>query len=212
MANFQFVLLLFNQKISWFLTGCNISPKKKKKKKKRKNIPVRVGFSRFSLGTFKWSIHDAKTTKRSKSTGNESRNKDGGRIAEKLGYGFPRRFLEVFFALSTPYLLRFNSKETKTQFLSYSLHKKTVMVLEPDDRCHDLRWYRSLSVQTLVSHSPQTFSHVGIHSRMARLWLVFRGNSERTDKLAFLEGKFLNYVFLVIYIPLATAIDFSGFE
>lgn len=47
---------------------------------------------------------------------------------------------------------------------------------------------------------------------MARLWLVFRGNSERTDKLAFLEGKFLNYVFLVIYIPLATAIDFSGFE
>ena len=86
------------------------------------------------------------------------------------------------------------------------------MVLEPDDRCHDLRWYRSLSMQTLVSHSPQTFSHVGIHSRMARLWLVFRGNSERTDKLAFLEGKFLNYVFLVIYIPLATAIDFSGFE
>ena len=36
MANFQFVLLLFNQKISWFLTGCNISQKKKKKKKKRK--------------------------------------------------------------------------------------------------------------------------------------------------------------------------------
>ena len=54
MANFQFVLLLFNQKISWFLTGCNISQKKKKKrKKKEKNIPVRVGFSRFSLGTFK---------------------------------------------------------------------------------------------------------------------------------------------------------------
>ena len=36
MANFQFVLLLFNQQISWFLTGCNISQKKKKKKKKRK--------------------------------------------------------------------------------------------------------------------------------------------------------------------------------
>jgi len=75
------------------------------------------------------------------------------------------------------------------------------MVLKADDRCHDLRWYRSLSVQTLVLHSPQTFSHMGIHSKMARIWLVFRGNCERTDKLAFLEGKFLNYIFLVIYIP-----------
>ena len=38
MANFQFVLLLFIRKISWFLPGCNISqcpPKKKKKKKSR---------------------------------------------------------------------------------------------------------------------------------------------------------------------------------
>ena len=47
MANFQFVLLLFNQKISWFLTGCNISPKKKKEKQKEKNIPVRVGIFPF---------------------------------------------------------------------------------------------------------------------------------------------------------------------
>ena len=42
MANFQFVLLLFNQKISWFLTGCNISQcptKKKKRKIKRKIFP-----------------------------------------------------------------------------------------------------------------------------------------------------------------------------
>ena len=44
MANFQFVLLLFNQKISWFLTGCNISQKKKKKEKKKKKYsrPGRV--------------------------------------------------------------------------------------------------------------------------------------------------------------------------
>lgn len=44
-------------------------------------------------------------------------------------------------------------------------------------------------------------------------WRVFgwflEGNPKRTDKLAFLEGKFLNYIFLVIYIPLVTAIDFS---
>ena len=162
-------------------------------------------FSRFGLGTFQLSIHDAKTTQRSKSTGNKLGNKDGGRIAEKLGYGF----LEVFFALSVPYLLRFNSKKTKTQFLSYSLHKKTVMVLKADDRCHDLRWYRSLFMQTLVLHSPKTFSHGGIHSRMARLWLVLEGNSERNHKLAFLEGNFLNYIFLVIYIPLVTAINCS---
>ena len=44
MANFQFVLLLFNQKISWFLTGCNISQKKKKEEKKKKKYsrPGRV--------------------------------------------------------------------------------------------------------------------------------------------------------------------------
>lgn len=48
-------------------------------------------------------------------------------------------------------------------------------------------------------------------------WCVFgwflEGNPKRTDKLAFLEGKFLNYIFLVIYIPLVTidflTIDFS---
>lgn len=182
MANFQ-IVLLFIQKMSWFLTGCNISqcpPKKKKQKEKDKRSPVRVGVSVFPYWPwhFQWSIHDAKTTKRPKSTGNKLGNKDGGRIAEKLGYGFPRPFLEVFFALSVPYLLRFNSKKTKTRFLSYSLHKKTVMVLKADDSCHDLRWYRSLSVQTLTLHCPQTFSHVGIHSRMARIWLVFRGKSQ----------------------------------
>ena len=68
-----------------------------------------------------------KTTKRAKSTGNKLENKDGGRNAEKLVYGFQRRFLEVFFALSAPYLPGFNSKKTKTQFLSYSMHQKTVM-------------------------------------------------------------------------------------
>ena len=39
MADFQFVLLLFIQKISWFLTCCNISqcpPKKKTTKQTKK--------------------------------------------------------------------------------------------------------------------------------------------------------------------------------
>ena len=50
MANFQFVLLLFIRKISWFLPGCNISqcpPKKKTERKREKKIPVRVGVSVF---------------------------------------------------------------------------------------------------------------------------------------------------------------------
>ena len=57
MANFQ-IVLLFIQKMSWFLTGCNISqcpPKKKKKpERKRQKNPVRVGVSvsRIGLGTF----------------------------------------------------------------------------------------------------------------------------------------------------------------
>ena len=37
MANFQFVLLLFIRKSSWFLPGCNISQCPPKKKKKKKN-------------------------------------------------------------------------------------------------------------------------------------------------------------------------------
>ena len=41
MANFQ-IVLLFIQKMSWFLTGCNISqcpPKKKKPERKRQKKP-----------------------------------------------------------------------------------------------------------------------------------------------------------------------------
>ena len=48
-------------------------------------------------------------------------------VAEKR-FGFPRRFLEVFFALSTPREFRSNSKgnnnnnnKKKNQFLSYSV-------------------------------------------------------------------------------------------
>ena len=184
MANFQFVLLLFIRKISWFLPGCNISqcPPKKKKKKERekKNIPVRVGVSVFL--PWPWHFQMKHTWRKNDKTVKEYWKQVGKQRwrtnTEKLGYGFPRRFLEVFFTLSVPYLLRFNSKKTKTQFLSYCLHKKTVIVLKAYDRCHDERWYRSLPVQILVLHSPQTFSHVGIHSRMARLWPVFRRKSQ----------------------------------
>ena len=40
--------------------------------------------------------------------------KDGGRIAEEFVLAqFPRRFLEIFFALATPHGFRSNSKENK---------------------------------------------------------------------------------------------------
>ena len=40
--------------------------------------------------------------------------KDGGRVAEEFVLAhFPRRFLEIFFALSTPHGFRSNSKENK---------------------------------------------------------------------------------------------------
>ena len=45
-------------------------------------------------------------------------NKDGGRSREEIFFGFPRRFLEVFLALSTHHAFRSNSKENK----SYSYH------------------------------------------------------------------------------------------
>ena len=51
--------------------------------------------------------------------------KDGGRVAEEFVLAqFPRRFLEIFFALSTPHGFRSNQrKKTKKQKkpLSYSL-------------------------------------------------------------------------------------------
>ena len=47
-----------------------------------------------------------------------------------------------------------------------------------------------------------------IQERRVFGWFL-EGNPERTDKLAFLEGKFLNYIFLVSYIPLVPAISFS---
>ena len=41
-------------------------------------------------------------------------NKDGGRSREEIFFGFPRRFLEVFLALSTHHAFRSNSKENKS--------------------------------------------------------------------------------------------------
>ena len=57
----------------------------------------------FSRDTSKWSLHEVKTTKWSKKTGNKF---------EKQKRWRPN-FLEVFFALSTPHGFRLNSKKNK---------------------------------------------------------------------------------------------------
>ena len=85
--------------------------------------------------TFTWSIHEVKHKKMVKEYW-ERVLWNGGR-SNPLEIGLhPRRFLEIFFALSTPHRLRINSKKRKTHCLSYFLVWKTMMVLQSDDRCH----------------------------------------------------------------------------
>ena len=78
-------------------------------------------FSVSSRDTFKRSIHDEKTLKRSKRTGNrpENQEKDGGRISEDFVYGF-----EIFFALCDPHRLRLNSDKNKNPAFSVLLGLK----------------------------------------------------------------------------------------
>ena len=71
-------------------------------------------FSVFSRDTFKRSIDDQKTLKRSKSTGNKSENQE--RWRPNLGefcLWLSKTFLEILFALSDPHRLRLNSEKNK---------------------------------------------------------------------------------------------------
>ena len=57
-------------------------------------------------------------------------------------------------------------------------------------------------MQTLVVIFPQKSTQVKIHTKMAIFWLVFSAkNPLKSDKLALIEGKILNLVFLDINIP-----------
>ena len=58
--------------------------------------------------------------------------KIAGGVADNF-FGFPRRFLDVFFALSVLTSSGQIQRETK-KFLSYSLVKKTLVVLKADKR------------------------------------------------------------------------------
>ena len=77
-----------------------------------------------------------------------------------------------------------------------------MVVLKADKRCHDIRWYRSRFLQTLVVIFPRKSAQVKIHSKMAIFWLVFSAkNLVKSDKLALIEGKIWNLMFLDINIP-----------
>ena len=90
----------------------------------------------------------------------------------------------------------------KTQFLSQSLVSKTVVVLNADKRCHDIRWYRSRFLQSLVVIFPRKSTQVKIHTKMAIFWLVYKAkNPVKNDKLALIEGKILNLMFRDINFP-----------
>ena len=77
-----------------------------------------------------------------------------------------------------------------------------MVVLKADKRCHDIRWYRSRFLQTLVVIFPRKSTQVKIHTKMAIFWLVFSAkNPVKSDKLALIEGKILNLMFFDINIP-----------
>ena len=127
--------------------------------------------------------------------------KDGGRNAEDF-FGFQRRFLGIFFALATPHGFRSNSKENKNpvfitflglkdcggfkgrremaryQVVPFAISANfgcNLPVLKADERWHDIRWYRSLFLQTLVVIFPRKSTQVKIHTKMAIFsWFLAR--------------------------------------
>ena len=62
--------------------------------------------------------------------------------------------------------------------------------------------YRSRFLQTLVAIFRRKSTQVKIHTKMAIFWLVFSAkNPVKSVKLALIEGKILNLMFLDINIP-----------
>ena len=80
-----------------------------------------------------------------------------------------------------------------------------MVVLKADNFTRDVTisgGHRSRFLQTLVVIFPRKSTQVKIHTKMAIVWLVFSPkNPVKTDKLALIEGKILNLMFLDINIP-----------
>ena len=80
-----------------------------------------------------------------------------------------------------------------------------MVVLKADERCHDIRWYRSRFVQTLVVIFRRKSTQVKIHTKMAIFGLFFSAkNPVKSDKPALIDGKILNLMFFYINIPVVT--------
>ena len=77
-----------------------------------------------------------------------------------------------------------------------------MVVLKADERCHDIRWYRSQFLQTLVVIFRQKSSQVKIHTKMPFFWSVCNAKDPvKSHKLALIEGKILNLMVFDINIP-----------
>ena len=67
---------------------------------------------------------------------------------------------------------------------------------------YQVDWYCSRFLQTLVVIFPRKSTQVKIHAKMSIFWLVFSAkNTLKSDKLALIEGKILNLMFVHINIP-----------
>ena len=114
----------------------------------------------------------------------------------RICFGFQRRFLGIFFSLATPHGLRSNSKENKKPNFYH------IPLLKADERWHDIRWYCSRFLQTLVVIFPRKSTQVKIHTKWRFFGCFFSAkNLVKSDKLALVEGKILNLMFFDINIP-----------
>ena len=131
------------------------------------------------------------------------KNKNDGRNAEKFFWAFE----DVFWKFSSRWLPRTGSgqiqRKTKNPVFITILGLKDCGGFKGRRAgCHDIRWYRSRFLQTLVVIFPQKSTQVKVHTKMAMFRLVFSVKDPvKSDKLALVEGKILNLMFLDRNIP-----------
>ena len=144
-----------------------------------KKFPVRVRLSVLSfLPWHFYLIHEVKTTKRSKSTGNKFAKQQRWRPESRRNFfGFPRRFLEGFFALSTPHEFgstsKGNKKKKKTVFIAFLASKDFGGFKDRQEmsRFQVLPWSQFLQTLVLLIF-PWKSTHAKFHAKMAKCVLV----------------------------------------
>ena len=77
-----------------------------------------------------------------------------------------------------------------------------MVVLKVDKRCHDIRWYRSpISANFGCNLSAKVYAGENPYKNGDFLVVFSARNPVKSDKLALIEGKILNLMFLDINIP-----------